>query len=78
MLAERWRVHYNTVRPHSSLGYRPSFSVRNPAGVQAVVAQPAVEAFVRSWQTGSRSTTASGPTARWTTVHHREFKTRLR
>ena len=22
MLAERWRVHYNTVRPHSSLGYR--------------------------------------------------------
>lgn len=23
MLAERWRVHYNTVRPHSSLGYRP-------------------------------------------------------
>ena len=23
ILAERWRVHYNTVRPHSSLGYRP-------------------------------------------------------
>ena len=23
MLAERWRVHYNTVRLHSSLGYRP-------------------------------------------------------
>jgi putative transposase len=22
-LDERWRVHYNTVRPHSSLGYRP-------------------------------------------------------
>jgi len=22
-LAERWRVHYNTVRPNSSLGYRP-------------------------------------------------------
>lgn len=22
MLAERWRVHYNTIRPHSSLGYR--------------------------------------------------------
>lgn len=21
--AERWRIHYNTVRPHSSLGYRP-------------------------------------------------------
>jgi Integrase core domain len=23
VLAEQWRVHYNTVRPHSSLGYRP-------------------------------------------------------
>jgi hypothetical protein len=22
ILAERWRVHYNTIRPHSSLGYR--------------------------------------------------------
>jgi hypothetical protein len=22
VLAERWRVQYNTVRPHSSLGYR--------------------------------------------------------
>jgi putative transposase len=23
ILVEQWRVHYNTVRPHSSLGYRP-------------------------------------------------------
>lgn len=23
VLIERWRVHYNTVRPHSSLGYKP-------------------------------------------------------
>lgn len=23
VLAECWRVHYNTIRPHSSLGYRP-------------------------------------------------------
>ena len=23
VLVERWRNHYNTVRPHSSLGYRP-------------------------------------------------------
>lgn len=23
ILAERWRIHYNTQRPHSSLGYRP-------------------------------------------------------
>jgi hypothetical protein len=34
ILAERWRVHFNTVRPHSSLGYR----------------QPAPEAWVaKSW-----------------------------
>jgi hypothetical protein len=23
VLAEGWRVHYNTIRPHASLGYRP-------------------------------------------------------
>ncbi len=23
ILFEQWRVHYNTVRPHSALGYRP-------------------------------------------------------
>ena len=23
MLIERYRMHYNTMRPHSSLGYRP-------------------------------------------------------
>ena len=23
MLIEQWRVQYNTVRPHSALGYRP-------------------------------------------------------
>ena len=23
ILIEEWRIHYNTVRPHSSLGYRP-------------------------------------------------------
>jgi transposase InsO family protein len=23
VLAERWRTYYNTVRPHSSLGYKP-------------------------------------------------------
>ena len=23
VLVEQWRIHYNTVRPHSSLGYRP-------------------------------------------------------
>ena len=23
ILIEQWRIHYNTVRPHSALGYRP-------------------------------------------------------
>jgi hypothetical protein len=23
VLAERWRIHFNTIRPHSSPGYRP-------------------------------------------------------
>ena len=23
VLIEQWRIHYNTIRPHSSLGYRP-------------------------------------------------------
>ena len=23
MIIENWRRHYNTIRPHSSLGYRP-------------------------------------------------------
>ena len=23
MLIEQWRIHYNTLRPHSSLGYNP-------------------------------------------------------
>src|SRR6201982_3412478 len=34
VLAERWRRHYNTVRPHSSLGYRPpapeAWMINNP------------------------------------------------
>jgi transposase InsO family protein len=23
VLIEQWRVHYNTIRPHSALGYQP-------------------------------------------------------
>jgi transposase InsO family protein len=34
VLVERWRVQYNTVRPHSSLGYRP------PAPAACLVAEP--------------------------------------
>ena len=30
MLIESWRRHYNAVRPHSSLGYRPPAPLRRP------------------------------------------------
>jgi len=38
VLIERWRQHYNTVRPHSSLGYRP------PAP-ETILSSPAVPAY---------------------------------
>ena len=38
VLIERWRLHYNTVRPHSSLGYRP------PAP-ETILFSPAVPAY---------------------------------
>src|SRR6202789_3801418 len=49
VLAERWRVHYNTVRPHSSLGYRP----------------PAPEAWLTStsWQHGEPVASLPAPHA---------------
>jgi hypothetical protein len=37
VLAERWRVHDNTIRPHSSLGYR---SPAPEAWAQASVSKP--------------------------------------
>ena len=49
VLAERWRVHYNTVRPHSSLGYRP----------------PAPEAWLTNeqgaWRSGNRNALPTSP-----------------
>lgn len=38
VLIERWRQHYNTIRPHSSLGYKP------PAP-QTILPRPAVLAY---------------------------------
>lgn len=38
VLIERWRQHYNTIRPHSSLGYRP------PAP-EAILPRPAVQVY---------------------------------
>ena len=29
VLIESWRRHYNAIRPHSSLGYRPPGTIRN-------------------------------------------------
>ncbi len=40
VLIEQWRRHYNTVRPHSSLGYRPPRAGGGDDGV-AHAAQPA-------------------------------------
>jgi putative transposase len=48
LLAERWRVHYNTVRPYSSLGYRPpapqawaaSSLGRGEAGIATLIPPP--------------------------------------
>jgi len=36
IIIERWRRHYNTIRPHSSLGYKPP----TPEAVQWPAAQP--------------------------------------
>jgi transposase InsO family protein len=38
VLIERWRQHYNTIRPHSSLGYKP------PAP-EAILSRPAAPAY---------------------------------
>jgi putative transposase len=44
VLIERWRIHYNTLRPHSSLGYRPpapeAVMKRLPASATLQLAEP--------------------------------------
>jgi transposase InsO family protein len=40
VLIERWREHYNRVRPHSSLGYRPPAPQAVMAGSDAASAEP--------------------------------------
>jgi putative transposase len=44
VLIERWREHYNTVRPHSSLGYRPPApqTVLPPEACSATLRSPLV------------------------------------
>ena len=46
VLIERWRRHYNTIRPHSSLGYRP------PAP-ETVIPENPDQVFVQWATTGS-------------------------
>ncbi len=46
VLIERWRQHYNTIRPHSSLGYRP------PAP-ETVIPESPDQVFVQWATTGS-------------------------
>jgi putative transposase len=38
VLIERWRQHYNTIRPHSSLGYKPP-------PPETILPRPAVQAY---------------------------------
>jgi putative transposase len=49
VLIERWRRHYNTVRPHSSLGYRP----------------PAPEASERGWPKGTAKRNLNTGVTHW-------------
>ena len=43
ILIERWRRQYNTVRPHSALGYRPPAPAAiSPASLSGVIMSPAL------------------------------------
>ena len=41
ILIERWRRQYNTVRPHSALGYRPPAAI-SPAPLSGMTMSPAL------------------------------------
>jgi putative transposase len=60
VLIERWRRHYNTVRPHSSLDYKP------PAP-QAVLSEPDVPAYASHWLRPEHLHPAGLSHKRWTT-----------
>ena len=46
-LIERWRRHYNTARPHSSLGYRaPAPEAIQPASIASATPQRSKQAGV--------------------------------
>lgn len=52
VLINRWRTHYNSVRPHSSLGYRP------PAPETRITPSEACSATLRSPLRGQREAAA--------------------
>ena len=61
ILAERWRVHYNTIRPHTSLGYRP----------------PAPESVAgrnenRVWRSGKQTALPTSPHPRRRLLDHKK------
>jgi putative transposase len=50
IMIENWRRHYNTIRPHSALGYRPpapEVTVRTPTAWPAAQPRPAPPATLR-------------------------------
>jgi hypothetical protein len=61
VLAERWRVHFNTVRPHSPLGYRSPTSAAWQT--EATLGHGKVESKKRFYFP-TPTTTAAGP------IHH--------
>jgi transposase InsO family protein len=50
MMIEGWRRHYNTIRPHSALGYRPpapEVTLRTPPAWPAAQPRPAPPTTLR-------------------------------
>ena len=45
IVIEQWRNQYNTIRPHSSIGYRPPAPQHPQAGSQHALGWTAVELF---------------------------------
>ena len=59
VLIERWRVQYNTVRPHSSLGYRPPAPDAVWVGMKDGEVPPTVEGFSPPEDTAARKPMSS-------------------
>jgi hypothetical protein len=60
IIIESWRRHYNTIRPHASLGYKP----------------PAPEVFMPAfaWRRGCLAARGSGAAARAHSAHRRAYQ----